>query len=44
MPAMTTSESLTSHMNMNTAMRMRLKISRMKLMMPLESASETEFT
>ena len=44
MPAMTTSESFTSQRNIKTAIRIRLKISSTKLIMPFESASETELT
>ena len=44
MPAMTIRLKRTSHRNMNTAMRIRLKISSTKLMMPLERASDTELT
>ena len=43
-PAITTSERRTSHISMKIAIRTRLKTSRTKLMMPLESASETELT
>ena len=43
-PAITTRERRTSHISMKIAIRTRLKTSRTKLMIPLDSASETELT
>ncbi|MNV44042.1 hypothetical protein D3C71_1357860 [compost metagenome] len=43
-PARMTSESRTSTANMKAAIKIRFTISRIKLIMPLESTSETELT
>ncbi|MND05900.1 hypothetical protein D3C83_269550 [compost metagenome] len=43
-PASVMSESRTSTANMNAAMKIRFNISRIKLMIPLDSTSETELT